>query len=1355
MKRILTFLLLVLLFSSGVANAYEKETHVFLTNETIDFYNKNFPDKKIAENLRNFLLEGAFREDDFPRYLNHFYDPILDRGLTYDPRIERNIIKDNFWRIVGSWTKSKDWAVNELAQNQAIFQTSAIVASILTAVQQKNVESLSAQTDFTWQKALDFYAKGETEKAFFTLGHILHLIEDLSVPEHTRNDHHPGDSPYENYTGRFNLNNPDESLTKRLDREKPVIFRDLKNYFNELATYTNKNFFSKDTIQIVYEYPKLDIENLEIINGFYYIKNKDQHNNEYFLATKRSLKNSVITNSNDINIDNDLTIESYWRILSTKAVQYSAGVINLFFEQAEKAKQEYEKNKKQEIESQKANILELIRNRAFDIVHEWNQAARVAASEALPIMYDLPSQEIPTEIAITEEPTETEETATELPIGEISELSAEESADLENQINVAISQISAIRGTISLLSEVRQENVRTEETAENSGDSLDSAAANQTSSNRSSGSFSGGSSSNNPTAVVEEDAPPAEEPAENEEGSEAEEEAEPAPAAPNQSPIATFSYSPSNPALGDTVQFDAASSTDTDGEIISYNWDFGDGQATSAASTAISHSYAATGTFAVVLTTTDDESATDSATAAITIIDPPVIIADHIVISEVIFDAEGNDNKKEFTELYNPTDQDIDLENWELRYERENGNTARLAFFNKNADQTIIPAKGFLLIGLNNYDEDNFNGRLADIKRNNDMLNGRRNGEPETIRVYLLDTEENEVDDMSYDENSIEEEGQSLERLAWQSGYCVSGQGDGEYLGQACDRDSNEEDWQVRTTPNPQNSGNLPEPRTAPTMPTDFTVAFQAVPRPELVFGWNWSTAYNNSTSGLTYQIREYDYASSTAINLDSTASGTSQYVQEIGRDYRFTIRAVDVEGFGSATSTAQTTAPSFATAINFFRNPSATSSAYVELYYESYPFIPQSHLFEGRPWSVTAFYLNQEAPGGDLGNNNWTNAGANALAFDYEACGVNFSGPVIIWPENSDKCSYEWGVPRRYAMNWDSYLNEDNHLLIGTNANNPAFQTGNYLTVAYYSYAGDNNQALIAIDKTHYVFQEEVPEHQAPIFGGGEFSLNFNGTVSRLTVSAPTAADSDTLDGNIVYELRIATSSEALASTTPINGGNGYSLYAAAGYNYFFNLRARDNFSNYAAGEFSGQWSYPISETVLYQGQSGDWSNSWGAVPNNCNYGNDGCYDSRSVQSLLFATDTIFQIANVMIQHSSGDDTAVLTMDLYADSGNNPDFTTTLASTTVSNFNSSSPAEISFIFSNPITLTADQRYWLGLRVSEYGGDGNSRFHFNNFVNALTTDSESIPNGNAGYRSAGSAAGSHQADRDWFLKLFR
>jgi PKD repeat protein len=71
--------------------------------------------------------------------------------------------------------------------------------------------------------------------------------------------------------------------------------------------------------------------------------------------------------------------------------------------------------------------------------------------------------------------------------------------------------------------------------------------------------------------------------------------------------------------------FDGTSSTDSDGVITDYAWDFGDG--TAGAGDIVSHSYAAEGTYEVTLTVTDDSGASASVTQAVTVTAPVTNVA--------------------------------------------------------------------------------------------------------------------------------------------------------------------------------------------------------------------------------------------------------------------------------------------------------------------------------------------------------------------------------------------------------------------------------------------------------------------------------------------------------------------------------------------------------------------------------------------------------------------------------------------------------------------------------------------------------------------------------------------------------
>jgi PKD repeat protein len=88
----------------------------------------------------------------------------------------------------------------------------------------------------------------------------------------------------------------------------------------------------------------------------------------------------------------------------------------------------------------------------------------------------------------------------------------------------------------------------------------------------------------------------------------------------NLPPVAGASATPTTGNFPLAVDFSSASSTDSDGTIVSRAWTFGDGGTSTA--TNPSHTYTAAGSFPVALTVTDDDGASAVDTLTITVTDP-------------------------------------------------------------------------------------------------------------------------------------------------------------------------------------------------------------------------------------------------------------------------------------------------------------------------------------------------------------------------------------------------------------------------------------------------------------------------------------------------------------------------------------------------------------------------------------------------------------------------------------------------------------------------------------------------------------------------------------------------------------
>jgi len=98
---------------------------------------------------------------------------------------------------------------------------------------------------------------------------------------------------------------------------------------------------------------------------------------------------------------------------------------------------------------------------------------------------------------------------------------------------------------------------------------------------------------------------------------------------PNGTPVPSFTFSPSAPLLRGDVTFDASLSTDSDGPIVNYAWNFGDGR--QGTGVVVRHYFDNAGTFVVTLTVTDDRGQSASLSKSVLVsatANPTAIIVD-------------------------------------------------------------------------------------------------------------------------------------------------------------------------------------------------------------------------------------------------------------------------------------------------------------------------------------------------------------------------------------------------------------------------------------------------------------------------------------------------------------------------------------------------------------------------------------------------------------------------------------------------------------------------------------------------------------------------------------------------------
>jgi len=135
----------------------------------------------------------------------------------------------------------------------------------------------------------------------------------------------------------------------------------------------------------------------------------------------------------------------------------------------------------------------------------------------------------------------------------------------------------------------------------------------------------------------------------------------------NQIPIALFNYQPQNPLINQEIIFDATSSVDSDGTIISYVWDFGDNTSTTTENSTTTYNYSTSSDYIIALQVIDDKNTTSGlATSSITVSskETPTL---KVVINEIAWmGTSATNSSDEWIELYNNTTSTIDLTDWEI-----------------------------------------------------------------------------------------------------------------------------------------------------------------------------------------------------------------------------------------------------------------------------------------------------------------------------------------------------------------------------------------------------------------------------------------------------------------------------------------------------------------------------------------------------------------------------------------------------------------------------------------------------------------------------------------------------------------
>jgi len=161
--------------------AWEVNTHRELTEQTITIKEAEL-NTYLINNLgleqgldtsvkggipRELMIQGSDSEDEIPRFLRHFHEPITNLGLlkgTFDSSINWSLRAkgDQEW----SWNDAREYYFKALTSET------------------------KAERDIYWGKT------------FRALGQVMHLLQDSANPSHVRDDLHPFDDGLHDFMAR-------------------------------------------------------------------------------------------------------------------------------------------------------------------------------------------------------------------------------------------------------------------------------------------------------------------------------------------------------------------------------------------------------------------------------------------------------------------------------------------------------------------------------------------------------------------------------------------------------------------------------------------------------------------------------------------------------------------------------------------------------------------------------------------------------------------------------------------------------------------------------------------------------------------------------------------------------------------------------------------------------------------------------------------------------------------------------------------------------------------------------------------------------------------------------------------------
>ena len=222
---------------------WAEEDKIYITGTDVTLTNTKFKEGKAKEPFSWWLINGGMTADEpeSPMALRHFYDPKNPSEPYLTDLTDNKISQDVTLMGENPEMNAIDWALSS-SMGTKYAGTYSTGYSLSAGIKYfKNSETAEKMEDKQKYLGLSWRSFGET----------MHLLADMTVPAHVRNDGHPGyniiatfkSDPYEDYVTSKIVQWYGQLEAEKRILEKISKTKEPKDLFESIALYTNENFF--------------------------------------------------------------------------------------------------------------------------------------------------------------------------------------------------------------------------------------------------------------------------------------------------------------------------------------------------------------------------------------------------------------------------------------------------------------------------------------------------------------------------------------------------------------------------------------------------------------------------------------------------------------------------------------------------------------------------------------------------------------------------------------------------------------------------------------------------------------------------------------------------------------------------------------------------------------------------------------------------------------------------------------------------------------------------------------------------------------------------------------------------------